>query len=117
MYSQSEYLYGWLIYLIAAGVLIGCFWWLTTAIRNKEIKYLLRIIVGVVLLVPWYSSPELSYLAPAWLIAAFEGVFDGGEAFWRAGAPLLIVLSVAVVISIVIQLVLRFRSSPPPSNP
>lgn len=110
MYTQEEYLYGWLIYLVGVIILMGCGWILTAGIPSKEIRHLLRIIAGVTFIVPWYASPDLDALAPAWIIAAFEGIFDGGDAFWRAGTPLLSSLAAAVVISLVLQLISRVRS-------
>ncbi len=91
MYTQDDYLYGWLFYLLGVFIVMVCGWLLT---RRWPIllRQLLRLWVGVVLVVPWYASAELDYFAPAWIIASFEGLFDGDGAFWRAGTPLLVAL-------------------------
>lgn len=115
MYTQEEYLYGWMFYLLGVIIILGCGWWLTASIRFKELRQLVRLVAVVTFLVPWYASPEMDYLAPAWLIATFEGIFESGEAFWRAGIPWLSALAVAITVTIAWQIAmrLRFRSSPP----
>lgn len=110
MYTQADYLYGWLIYLVGVAIVMGCGWVITARIPNKETRHLLRLFAGVVLVMPWYAAEGLNYLAPAWIIAGFEGLIDGKGGFWRAGAPLLITLVLALIVSIGIQLVLRIRN-------
>lgn len=109
MYTQEEYLYGWLLYLLGVAMLMFCGWVLTAKINKKEVRHLLRVSAAALLITPWYASAELDALAPAWIIAGFEGVFEGGAAFWRAGGPLLISLSTALILSIVVHLVMRAR--------
>lgn len=98
MFTQEEYLYGWLFYLLGVLIVMVCGWILTARLKWPIVRHLLRLIVGVALVVPWYAAPEMDYLAPAWLICAFEGIFEGEGAFWRAGGPLLSALGVALVI-------------------
>lgn len=107
MYTQDEYLYGWLFYLLGVVIILGCGWWLTSVIRFKELRQLIRLSAVVTFLVPWYADPEMSYLAPAWLIATFEGIFEGEGAFWRAGTPWLSTLAVAVGIAVLWQVAVR----------
>ncbi len=95
MYTQEEYFYGWLFYLLSILVLMGCTWWITGKFSNASLRQYLRLSALVFFVVPWYASSDLEYLAPAWIIAGFEGVFEGGEAFWRAGTPLLLGLAVS----------------------
>lgn len=95
MYTQEEYLYGWLFYLMGVAVLMACTWWLTWKWRSALVRQLFCSSVLVLLIVPWYTSAELDFLAPAWIIAGFEGVFEGNGAFWRAGAPLLSCLALS----------------------
>lgn len=110
MYTQQEYLYGWLFYLLGVVIILGCGWWLTAAIRFKELRQWLRVSAVVTFLVPWYASADLDYLAPAWLIASFEGIFEGGDAFWRAGAAWLSALALVLGLTIVWQLAWRLRA-------
>lgn len=99
MMTENEYLYAWLYYLLGAGLLIACWWYLTRKIRWPEIRYLLRVVVSVAIVVPWYTNTQQDYLSPALLIAGLEAAFEGSEAFWRAGKPLVTVIAVAVSIS------------------
>lgn len=105
MYTQEEYLYGWLLYIAGAVILMGCAWVLTARIGWKSVRQLTRLLITVALLVPWYADADMTYLAPAWVIAGFEGAFDNN--FWRAGGPLLSALAVALIIGLVLQLLLR----------
>lgn len=117
MYTQEEYMYGWLLYLAAYVVVMFAGWMLTAPVKPRELKWLLRVSAGVIFIVPWYAAEGVSYLAPAWLIAGFEGVFDGPEAFWRAGTPLLVCLVLAVSLSLGLQLFLRFRGGKHSDSP
>jgi len=105
MYTQEEYLYGWLLYLAGVALLMGCGWLLTARLRWKPLRQVLRLLAAVLLLVPWYANPDMAYLAPAWIIAGFEGVFE--DNFWRAGGPLLSALAVGLISVVVVQLVMR----------
>jgi hypothetical protein len=111
MFSQDEYLYGWLLYLAGALALILVGWVLTAKIRWKPLKRVIRLLGMTFLLVPWYASEELAYLAPAWIIAAFEGIFEGN--FWRAGGPLLSALGVALIVGGVAVSILHFTTRKP----
>jgi hypothetical protein len=108
MYTEQDYLYGWLFYLLGVLIVLGCGWWMTSSMRSKEARQLLRLSAVVIFTVPWYASPDLDYLAPAWLIAAYEGIFERPEAFWRAGAPLLTALTIVIAIALIFQLIARF---------
>lgn len=107
MYTQSEYLYGWLFYLLGVVLVMGCWWYLTAGIRFRLVRTLLRVLGLIFFLVPWYASSDMDYLAPAWLIAAFEGIVDNDSSFWRAGAPLLSALGVVAVLTIGIALAVQ----------
>lgn len=107
MYTQEEYLYGWLIYLLGAAVLILCGWLVTAKIPWGGFRGIVRLLAIVTLLVPWYANGDMTYLAPAWIIAAFEGIFDGN--FWRAGGPLLSALAVSFAVGVVVLAVFHFR--------
>lgn len=108
MYTQAEYLYGWLIYLLGVAIIMGCGWLWTARLRSGDLRLLLRLGVLVFLIVPWHVSPEDDSLAPAWIMAAFEGIFEGGEAFWRAGTPLLAALALVLGLTLVVQIIRRF---------
>jgi len=99
MMSESEYLWAWTYYGLGVVLLIACWWYLTRRIPWMEVRHVLRLVVAVALIVPWYTNTQQAYLSPAILIAVVEGLFDGGEAFWRAGAPLVSAVLAALVLS------------------
>ena len=80
--------------------MFACWWYLSRLIKWREIRHLSRVVVAVSLLTPWYSDVNYEYLAPAFIISTVEGITNGGQAFWRAGTPLLIALIFAVALSL-----------------
>ena len=120
MFTQDEYLWGWIYYLIGASLVYFCFWMLTRNVPWREPKHILRIVVFVILYMPWYSDTQYIYLSPAWLIGAIEAVFDGSDAFWRAGTPLIIGVVVALTLSLswsVGRWYLKNKGAKSPSQP
>ncbi len=115
MMTENEYMWAWIYYVIGAGLLVACWWYLTRRIPWMEIRYALRIVLAVALLVPWYTNTQQAYMSPALLIAIVEGLFDGAPAFWRAGTPLLSAMFAALVVTtiafIIRWYILRRRSS------
>lgn len=89
MFSEAEYINGWLAY--SAGVIIGlwCWWYLLYKLPLKYLRPSLFAAMAAMLTMPWPAMENSGFLAPAWIIAAAEGIFDGLEAFWRAGTPAL----------------------------
>ena len=118
MYTEQEYLYGWLAYALGAALLFGCGWLLLALVRWKWLRILLRAVLAAALATPWYADDELTYLAPAWVIAAFEGFFEGGAAFWRAGRPLLAAMAVtAAATAMMLAILWTLRRRRAPSQP
>lgn len=104
MFSESEYINGWLAY--GAGAIIGlwCWWYL---IYKLPLKYLRPALFGAMLAMlamPWPTADGSAFLAPAWIIAGAEGVFDGAEAFARAGIPMLIAMAIGAFIAVILQI-------------
>lgn len=108
MYSHQEYVMGWAAYAGACFVFLLAWWFLTRKVAFNELRQLLRLIPAVVLLVPWHADADSIYLAPAWVVAFTEGLFEGPEAFWRAGTPLLFALALMLVIVTIVKLLSFF---------
>lgn len=117
MYTQEEYLYGWAFYLLGVLMVMVCGWLWTARLRYGGLRMVLRSLVAVFLVAPWYASPDLDSLAPAWIIAVFEGIFEGGDAFWRAGLPLVAALSATLVLTLVVQLTIALMRKTPTESP
>lgn len=105
MFTTEDYLYGWLLYILGGSVFFACWWYLTRKIKTIEIRAILRVGCLVVMFTPWYASPDMDYLAPAVIIAAIEGIFDGN--FWRAGAPLLTALAIGIAAALIYSITRR----------
>lgn len=106
MFTQEQYLWGWLWYLLGVGMCMAVFWVMTHRIPWRELRYSLRVLVASIFLVPWYVGEGESYLAPAWIASALEGAFDGPDAFWRAGTPLVVSTISALILSTIVFAVL-----------
>lgn len=99
--TEKEYLLAWVWYISGASIFFAVFWYWTRKFLWAEARQLLRTILAVILIVPWYADASQSYLAPAWLISAADGLLEGSKAFWRAGMPLVLALVLAVLLSTV----------------
>ncbi|WP_053981994.1 hypothetical protein [Marinagarivorans algicola] len=104
MFSESEYINGWLVY--GMGVIIGlwCWWYLMYKLPLKYLRPALFGAMTAMLVMPWPTSDGSAFLAPAWIIAGAEGVFEGVEAFWRAGIPMLIAVAAGTMMGVVLQI-------------
>ena len=108
MYTADDYFYGWVFYLVGVAIIVLCGWLLTAKIKHRDTRIVIRLIATTFFLVPWYATPDTDYLAPAWLIAGFEWVFEGTEAFWRAGAPLLTTITLVLALALIVRLSLYY---------
>lgn len=79
---------------------IACWWYLTRKIAYPSVRIALRALVAVALLLPYQADPSQDFLAPAIIIAPVEAVFNGSEAFWRAGFALFVSLLLTLILSI-----------------
>lgn len=101
----------WAAYLIGALAILIAGWRL---IRNlkREWQHLLLVSVGALLLTPGIVTAEQgAFWAPALFILVFDGLFETAEMAPRAGLTLLGVWLVALVISLVFQLLVRPKAS------
>lgn len=104
MLSTSSYLIAWGFYLLGCVGGVSVVWYLTRNIRREELRNLLLLIVAVLLITPYYADPVQSYLAPALIMCLLEGLFEGPQAMWRTGVPLLVSLFGAMALSLMIEL-------------
>ena len=110
MFTASEHLQGWLIY--GGGAVLGllCWWYLLIKLPIRPIRALLFGAMAGVLCMPWPTEQGGQFFAPAWLIAGSDGLFDGPEAFWRAGTPLLMAIAGAAMVALVIQIAFAMKA-------
>jgi lysylphosphatidylglycerol synthetase-like protein (DUF2156 family) len=100
MFEIPAYVQAWLYYLLAA---IGCliiFWRLTYRIKWRRTRRLLRLSVAVILLTPVNIVTTGSWLAPAFLVAAYDFVL--GENELAAKAALLLTIAFILMVGVVL---------------
>lgn len=100
MFSDQEYYYAWLFYLLGVSFCFGCWWLITRPIPWAEVRNILRLLLVVLLVTPWYTQGASGYLSPAIVVTMIEGIFDESGDFARAGVPLLVSLIIAVTLSL-----------------
>ena len=104
MFTETDALHGWLVYGAAAFIGLICWWFLLKVLPLKPLRPVLMTAMAALLLTPWSVADGNPFLAPAWLIAGSEGLFDGMEFFWRAGKPLLMIIAAAAAVALVAQI-------------
>lgn len=104
--STSSYLVAWLWYLGAVVVLIGVWWYWTRKLPTFT-RNLTRVLPVAWALTPWTVTLDHERLAPAWLVAIFEGLLREQGSGWRAGIAVL--LSTLLAVSVVALLWWRER--------
>lgn len=110
MFTQEEYYWAWAVYLFGVVLFMFATWMFTRPIKWRGLRYTLRALAAVLFLMPWSSESDSEFLSPAWLVSGIEGAFEGGNAFWRAGQPLIIALLITLLIFSVLFTFLWYRT-------
>lgn len=92
--SADTYLTAWLVYLAALVGFLSLGWYLS---RGFPVwcKAPLRAMLAALLLMPWPVMTGDGELAPAWVVAVFDGLIQQDVSAGRAGWPLLLVVVLA----------------------
>jgi len=107
----AGYTLAWLAYIVGALAILLTGWRITRSMK-REWRHLLLVSVGALLLTPgvvWVE--EGSFWAPALFILVLDGLFENAEMASQAGLTLLGVWLVALVLSLIFQLVVRPKSN------
>lgn len=144
MFTESDYMLGWGVYLLAGLVGFIVWWRMTRWIGVPEIRQALRVVMLALLFTPWFVDEQaevrffadqrakyaetatapmatekpssaiqqqpLPDLAPAWMIAGFEGATAGDDAIERGGRPILFVMIAFVLLLVPFSLHRRVRA-------
>lgn len=110
MFTQEEYLTAWAVYGGGVIVFMLAWWMLTANIKWRGLRHSSRLIMLVLVALPWPTQQGSEYLSPAWLASGIEGAFEGPGAFWRAGEPLVIALSATLGVCVVLYTFLWWRA-------
>ena len=86
--TTKAYMWGWFAYLLGSVGVLFVLWYITRPFMTS-VRLPLRAVSAAFLLTPWSVSPEHGQLAPAWVAALFDGLFQEEMSSWRAGGPLL----------------------------
>ena len=105
--------WGWYLaaLLMAVGVMWGGGKFLPLTWRT-----LITVMPALVFAVPAPVSAEHTALAPAWLVAMFDGLVQEDGSFWRAGKMVVLAGLVGVLPAVVVAWVQR-RRPPVPAEP
>lgn len=96
--TAKAYMLGWIAYLLGSAGVLFVLWYITRPLV-RWLKLPLRAIAAALLLTPWSVSPDISQLAPAWVVSLFDGFAQNDISLWRAGGPLLAMVIVALLVA------------------
>ncbi len=100
----------WIVYLLGALALLAAAWRVTRGFR-REWRHLLLVSAAALLLTPGpMVVNDAVMLAPALFVLVLDGLFDTLDSASRAGLIMLGVWLMALVISLIFQLLVRPRS-------
>lgn len=110
MLTEENYQFAWTLYILASLGGTAVLWRLLGRPGWMQGKALFCLLLLALLLAPVKADPEQLYLAPAFLVCALEGVFQGADAMARAGGSLLQVIGLALLLGVSVQFgVRRYR--------
>lgn len=95
--TTKAYMWGWFAYLLGSVGVLFVLWYITRPFMTW-LRLSVRAVAAAVLLTPWSVSPEYGQLAPAWVAALFDGLFQEQMSYWRAGGPMLAMVGVALLV-------------------
>ena len=76
------------------------FWMISSPIRAVRLRRVLRGLVVALIFTPWFSDDTHTYLAPASIMATFEGLLDEQGNWLRAGMPVAATTLLCVIIAL-----------------
>jgi len=88
--EHSEYLIAWFIYGVAG---LGCcaFWWkVTSFLKHRGWRDLLRGLAVVVVFTPWYAGDSPEFYAPAIVVLLLDLLLEGAKSGMKGGIALLL---------------------------
>jgi len=87
--NDYQYVIAWLVYGLAG---CGCcvFWWkVTSVLRHRGWRDLLRGIVVVLIFTPWYAGESPEFYAPAVVVLFMDLFLEGAKSGMKGGIALL----------------------------
>ncbi len=102
----TTYIWAWVFYLLSATGLIMIFWRITRGVRWRRTRRTSRALVAVLLLTPINIVEGESWLAPAYLVGAYDWVLGQNERALEAGMYLAWAFAILITV-ILLESVLR----------
>ena len=101
----------WSWYLVALLVAVWVVW------RGAKFlpltwRTLITVLPALVFLVPAPVAPDHESLAPAWLVALFDGLVQEDGSFWRAGKMIVLAAVVGALPAVLVEVIRRRRQAP-----
>jgi hypothetical protein len=96
----------WSWYLVALLVAVWVMW---RGARFLPLTWrtLITVLPALVFLVPAPVAPDHESLAPAWLVALFDGLVQEDGSFWRAGKMILLAAVVGTLPALLVAVIQR----------
>lgn len=102
----TVYVFAWLVYLLAALGIILVSWRMTRGLKLRRTRRTLRAVIAVILLTPINIGQHSSWLAPAYLVAAYDFALGDYQRAQIAGVYLCAAF-VLLMLLILLESVLR----------
>jgi len=105
--TSESYAIAWFVYVLG-GLGLFAFWcWLTSGLSNRTAKLTLRALMFVMIMFPFNIGGGFDELAPGFLMLLLETVFEGEDAFYRVGTPLMMALAATFVVLAAVELIIQ----------
>lgn len=107
--ASQGFIVAWSWYLLA---LLVCAWvlWRGSRFLPAVWRTLITALPVLVALVPAPVSPQHESLAPAWIVALFDGLVQEQGSFWRAGKWVALAALVSLLLVALVALIQRRQS-------
>lgn len=109
METGPNYLFIWLIYLLAAAVFFWIYWKATAFRRRLWLSYSLRALMLALALTPWYANSQGDVIAPALMVVTLDAITLGPDTMGRALNPLVLSLLTAEILATIVWFAKRPR--------
>ncbi len=107
MQVSSEYVLAWSVYVIAGGGCCLVWWKLTSLIRNRGWREILRGLCFVLIFTPWYAGDTAEFYAPAVVVLLMDVLLEGTASGLKGGVALLVSTFLMLLVLVARELLRR----------
>ena len=107
--ESTEYLYAWVVYLVAGVVFCILSWNFLKRYFWRELAYLVQSLLIAIIFTPWYVLPEEEILAPAIIVFMLDLITIDTATSIRALIPLVMAMLLAIIATVILSVVYRMR--------